>query len=522
MGTTDLTQEMQNLKIQELIIENNVLFFLQKNHKDSTDDQISQVLKDNFAEVEIVEAKHVLASEPYITALTKCDKEVGIAITTKRRNSRTKKDRALNAVIIDLMNSIDAFEASTEIVIKIVAKDDTKIPKYRAENAQFKSILDRLDKVEGIMEERKQKLEQQDTVIKQLVTDYETISKENKELRAEVIKLNGHIFGSSSSGISSQEVKDINRSEDVGNDTPEPAEPAPVPSPLPTDDANQAQPPPPSQAPPPTPPPTNVSPPPIPESAAGEWQQKQKRKKLSTKQKTEVRKVYEENSLLAAVVAASQGTPTDKAIEIGRATGTAKAHSFAQAAKLRNSTTNAGAPSPNTEFPELRAAVSGAAVSGAATSGAAASGSAGKAAMRNKLAKTAPYKRGNATATDQTMNMQKPTFMNNKCLVIRGLKKGISREQFIEYIDKTAGKKINILHTQIISRVYSPWLTVAIELNTEDFELLSDVNIWHTSIGIREYIGWRHWHGERPKRVPPQEIRNSVRMSWAENSSTTL
>ena len=522
MGTTDLTQEMQNLKIQELIIENNVLFFLQKNHKDSTDDQISQVLKDNFAEVEIVEAKHVLASEPYITALTKCDKDVGIAITTKRRNSRTKKDRALNAVIIDLMNSIDAFEASTEIVIKIVAKDDSKIPKYRAEDAQFKSILDRLDKVEGIMEERKQKLEQQDTVIKQLVTDYETISKENKELRAEVIKLNGHIFGSSSSGISSQEVKDINRSEDVGNDTPEPAEPAPVPSPLPTDDANQAQPPPPSHGPPPIPPPTNVSPPPIPESAAGEWQQKQKRKKLSTKQKTEVRKVYEENSLLAAVVAASQGTPTDKAIEIGRATGTAKAHSFAQAAKLRNSTTNAGAPSPNIEFPELRAAVSGAAVSGAATSGAAASGSAGKAAMRNKLAKTAPYKRGNATATDQTMNMQKPTFMNNKCLVIRGLKKGISREQFIEYINKTAGKKINILHIQIISRVFSPWLTVAIELNTEDFELLSDVNIWHTSIGIREYIGWRHWHGERPKRVPPQEIRNSVRMSWAENSSTTL
>ena len=249
-------------------------------------------------------------------------------------------------------------------------------------------------------------------------------------------------------------------------------------------------------------------PPPISEPVAGEWQQKQKKKRLSTAQKTEARKVYEENSLLAAVVAASQGTPTDKAMEIGRATGTAKAQSFAQAAKLRNGTANAGAPSSNTEFPKLRAAASG-----AATSGATASGAAGRAAIRNKLAKTSPYKRGNATATDQTMNMQKPTFMKNKCLVIRGLKKGISRGQFIEYINKTAGKKINILHIQIISRVFSPWLTVAIELNTEDFELLSDVNIWHTSIGIREYIGWRHWHGERPKRLPPQEIRNSVRMS---------
>ena len=125
MATTVLSQQMQNLQIQEMIIENNVLFFLQKNHKDSTDGQISQVLKDNFAEVEIVEAKHLLASEPYITVLTKCNKDVGKALTTNRKNSRTNKDRALNAVIIDLMDSIDAIEASSE-GIKIVAKDGRK------------------------------------------------------------------------------------------------------------------------------------------------------------------------------------------------------------------------------------------------------------------------------------------------------------------------------------------------------------------------------------------------------------
>ena len=106
--------------------------------------------------------------------------------------------------------------------------------------------------------------------------------------------------------------------------------------------------------------------------------------------------------------------------------------------------------------------------------------------------------------------------------MIRGLRKDASREECIEYINTTADNKVKILGIHIISREYSPWLTVAVELNTQDYELLSDINIWEPSIGIREYVGWRHWHGKRPIRLKPHEITGSVRMSWEKPSRTTL
>ena len=102
---------MQDLDLDKEIIENNVLFFLQKNHKDSTDEQVKQALKDSFAETEIIEAKLLLAGEPYLTLLTEYDEVLGISLKTKRRNTKNKKNRALDAIILDIMNAIDAIEA---------------------------------------------------------------------------------------------------------------------------------------------------------------------------------------------------------------------------------------------------------------------------------------------------------------------------------------------------------------------------------------------------------------------------
>ena len=106
------------------------------------------------------------------------------------------------------------------------------------------------------------------------------------------------------------------------------------------------------------------------------------------------------------------------------------AKTFAQAAKLSNAngTGTAVAKNEHTQIPNPT------------------TGWITKSAKRNKLANTAPYKRGNATVTDQQMTRQRPHFMNNKCLVIRGIPKGITRNQCINYIDKTDGRKINILH----------------------------------------------------------------------------
>ena len=135
---------------------------------------------------------------------------------------------------------------------------------------------------------------------------------------------------------------------------------------------------------------------------------------------------------------------------------------------------------------------------------------------RNKLSSVSPYQRGKSDAPASDIVMQRrPKFMENKCLVMQGLRKGISHNQCIDYIKKTAGRDVNVLHLEILSREYSPWMTVAIELNEEDYDVLSNINIWENSIGIRDYVGWRHWHGPRPRRLSADEIKRSVRMSWS-------
>ena len=389
------------------------------------------------------------------------------------------------------------------------------------------------------------RLEKQENDMSQLKAEQQRILKENVELRTEMSKLNSCISGNASRTQEEEGHIDNVRESDRRTDAEEPntvparpigAEPkegettAPVtpigPEPKEKEDTvpaipigaehkegentvpatpigtDQAQ-----------PPPTRhngtqsqISEPSASGDASADGSRKPQRKRLSQKEKTEARKIYEESALSATFIAASQGIPREQAINIGRTTGSLNAQSFAQAAKKNNANIARGAM-PRSEFPQLTSPTLG---------------SGNKVVLRNKLSKAVPYKRGKVTVNNQSMSRQRPSFMNNKCLVIRGLRKGISLNQCVDYIEKTAGRKINILHIEPISREYSPWMTVAIELDLDDYELLSDINIWETSIGIRDYVGWCHWHGERPKRLAPHEIRNSVRMSWAKDSSSTL
>ena len=231
--------------------------------------------------------------------------------------------------------------------------------------------------------------------------------------------------------------------------------------------------------------------------------QNQARKRLSNKQKNDVRQVNLDSALAATAEAASKGTPRDDAIKLGKTVGAACASSFANAVKQGNNNTGtvgtAAAMAQYPPMPRPRPAP--------------------RVANRSKLAKSAPYKHGNAASNGQNMVTQKPMYKKNKCLVIRGLRKDASETECVNYIDKTAGRKIDLLHMAILSREYSPWLTIAIELNDTDYELLSDCNIWEKSIAIRDYVGWRSWHG---KRLAPHEIKNSVRMSWEKTGGPTL
>ena len=220
----------------------------------------------------------------------------------------------------------------------------------------------------------------------------------------------------------------------------------------------------------------------------------------------------EKSTLEATAHAVSNGIPVKEAMALGKQVGISKANTFAQALKQANNA-DSTVSQPRTTHPQgARSDYPSLPPPGAAA----------KVSNRSKLAKTAPYKRGNATSTDNNMVRQKPTFMNNKCLVISGLRKDASRDECLEYIDRTAKRKIDVLHIEILAREYSPWLTIAVELNATDYELLTDINLWDKAIRIRDFIGWRFWHGERPKKLAPHQIKGSVRMSWEINSRTTL
>ena len=81
---------------------------------------------------------------------------------------------------------------------------------------------------------------------------------------------------------------------------------------------------------------------------------------------------------------------------------------------------------------------------------------------------------------------------------------------------KGVGRDIDFKEIAILSKEYTDYLTVAIELNEEDYTLLNDVNFWDPQVRIRKFLGWRWWRGEKQpqKRLTPQERKNSRRATW--------
>ena len=87
---------------------------MQKNHKDSTNDQISVVCKDYFPEV-----------------VKGFDEAVATGLITAHRKS--KDACKLHTIIIDIMKAMDVLEACDN-EIKITAKDEHKIPEFKSKN----------------------------------------------------------------------------------------------------------------------------------------------------------------------------------------------------------------------------------------------------------------------------------------------------------------------------------------------------------------------------------------------------
>ena len=213
-------------------------------------------------------AKRLLAEE-YLTVITKYDNEVGTRLTTIRKKGGTHSK--VDKVLIDIIKAIDVIEACDED-IQIIAKDVSKIPEFMSELAQFKSILDRLDMAE-------KNIEKNEKDISELKVDNENLSKENEKLRSEVIKLTSRISGSTDAS---------------GRGEPPPSLPNASTSLSPPTDADQPPPLPPNPGPSHTLVPTAVTTTPSslpPPTADVDSSQNPRGKRLSTKQKTEVRQL---------------------------------------------------------------------------------------------------------------------------------------------------------------------------------------------------------------------------------------
>ena len=106
--------------------------------------------------------------------------------------------------------------------------------------------------------------------------------------------------------------------------------------------------------------------------------------------------------------------------------------------------------------------------------------------------------------------------MNNKCVVISGINKDVTPEEFQTYVNDIAGREINCLHIVPLNKADSWWRTIALELSEEDYLLLNNPEIWAAGIRIRDFRGWKFWRGNNRRRFDTPSSR--IRESWGSSS----
>ena len=178
----------------------------------------------------------------------------------------------------------------------------------------------------------------------------------------------------------------------------------------------------------------------------------------------------------AAEAVANEGKSAKEAELIGAKAATDTAKTFAQLFKGNGNT----AANQNT--------------AAGATNGPSEWQSAGK-KNKKRLANTSPYAQGTgeiATNSEISMTPVRPEHADNKCIVISRLNLDMSPAQFKNMINARAKREIDCRYIHNLSRDYSSWRTIAIELNSEDCNTLINPNFWERQIRIREFIGPRN------------------------------
>ena len=107
-----------------------------------------------------------------------------------------------------------------------------------------------------------------------------------------------------------------------------------------------------------------------------------------------------------------------------------------------------------------------------------------------------------------------PDHFKNKVIVISPVSKKYNQNQIKQEINRIAGKIIDYKSEIIIlNKTYQDTRTIAIELNDEDYRLLSNKSIWNSNMRISEFKGRRFWR-QNNMRLTISERKNAVKDSW--------
>ena len=302
MAFSGLTQQIKDLNLEVSVIKNDVLFFLQKNHANSSNGVIIEVCKGHFNEDETCAAKDLLAGE-CIELVRDIDTEAAKNLLIQRRGSNITCK--LDSVLSDIMKVIDCLEAC-ESEVKIIAMNEERIPNFNSESASLKAIMQTLKDFE-------KRLEKAEVKIAELKT-------ENDKLRKDVNRSKDHVGSGIGEGSGGEGLG-------VGGDRlgqrtpPHPSRTSPTGTASPV--AEQDIPPPPSQ-------PPNEPPQPSGEEPNGQAIVRSKNSRLTNKQKKELNKIRLESAMNAMAEAIGSGTAPIDAISIGKTAGDEQANLWVQ------------------------------------------------------------------------------------------------------------------------------------------------------------------------------------------------
>ena len=124
------------------------------------------------------------------------------------------------------------------------------------------------------------------------------------------------------------------------------------------------------------------------------------------------------------------------------------------------------------------------------------------------------YQCGRASDPNRSLSGNKTSFLNNKCLVIKGIGKHLDENQIKRKINSIAQRDIGFLFDPVIlSKTTQTNRTIVFELNEDDYATLSNPDIWDSTVQVAEFAGTRWWRKNNSKYTPRQKSK-SVRDSF--------